>query len=148
MLVAAIVAFNVVSGYRDFRRELAGMERVRLNDSRDEVMYRLGSPPLVLGPLEPTVIGGKMVGESRPVLYVSGPKGDQNTMPAGHTTREYQAWVYSPDTLGTDLIVEFDSAGRVESITCTAHGDNLFACGPLAGMWNTDPEEKLSLIHI
>jgi hypothetical protein len=24
-----------------------------------------------------------------------------------------------------------------------AHGDNIFACGPVAGLWNTDPEEKV-----
>ena len=143
VLVAAITVFNAARGYGDFRRELVGLEGVRLNDSRAEVMYRLGSPPLVLGPPEPDILGGKVVGQSRPVLYVGGPKGDQNTMPAGRSTNDYQAWVYSRDTLGTDLIVEFDKAGRVQSITCTAQGENLFACGPLAGVRNTDPEEKV-----
>lgn len=143
VLAVAVTAFGLERGYQAFADQLKGMDRVRLNQSRAEVMYRLGSPSMVLGAPEEIVIDGKVVGHDRPALYVEGKQGDQNTMPAGRDVKNYTAWVYSPDKLGTDLIVEFDKAGLVEALTCTARGDNIFACGPVAGIWNTDTEEKV-----
>jgi hypothetical protein len=141
VLAAAIAAFSFVGGYLDFRRELAGMKGVRLNDSRAEVMYRLGSPPRVLGPQESSIVGAKVAGQSWAVLEVGGKVGNSNVMPADNSVNEYKAWAYELDNNYTDMIVLFDKNDRVDSITCTAQNDEKFSCGPLAGVHNTDPED-------
>jgi hypothetical protein len=143
VLALALALIRFVSAYQSFQGELVAMNGVRLGASRDEVLYRLGPPPSVLGPVEPLIFDGKVVGHSSRVFFVDGSKADQNTMPAGRSVRDYPGWVYSPDTLGTDLDVEFGKGGHVETLTCTAHGDNPFACSPVAGMRNTDSEEKV-----
>jgi len=143
VLTFLLVLINLVSGYQAFKKQLVQVESFRLNDSFDEIAYRHGSPPIVLGPLEPTMFEGKVAGHSRRVFYVGGALGDQNTMPAGKTARQYQAWVYSPDALGTDLVVEFDPSGSVESVTCTSFAAVRYACGPLAGIYTGDSEEKV-----
>jgi hypothetical protein len=141
VVIAAMAAgWSFVQGFLSFRRDLQTTHLIKLGDSRAEVAYRLGYPPMVLGAREPVVIGGKPVGFSSRVFYVTGPKGDENTMPPSQSANDYNEWMFSPDDVGTDLLVEFDKADKVRGITCTAHDDNPFACW-LAGRWNGDTEE-------
>jgi len=143
LVIAGITAYRLVDGYITFKRNLAGMYRINLNDSRAEVMYRLGSPPSVLGPLEDIVVDGKVEGTSRRVFLVDGNHNDINTVPRDRTVNDYQAWVYVSDGTSSDLTLEFDKAGRVEEMTCTAHGPSSLACGPLPHVWNGDDEGKV-----
>lgn len=146
ILLVVIGLASFLNGFLSFRRDLQSVQRIRLGDSRQEVTYRYGFPPYVLGPREPTVIGGKLVGYDSPLLAVGGPESDQNTMPKSKAVKDYDEWLFNSGGFGpeggTDLVVAFDKGGRVKEITCTAHGDNPFACW-LAGRWNDDSEEEV-----
>jgi hypothetical protein len=145
-LIATASVIGIVSlfrGYGEFKHELAVMHRVKLTDHRADVEYRLGSPGEVLGPIE-KVTGphSEVWGESRRVFEVDGPKGDQNTIPEGKTISDFDVWSYPGKDVG-DLSVEFDKRGKVSELSCLSFADNPFACGLVAGLWITDPEEHV-----
>lgn len=144
-IVAVCVVVGVVmlvNGYREFKRELTAFRGVRLTETRADVEYRLGVPKAVLGPVVEAGPPGDGWGQGRRVYTVNGPKSDQNAMPDGKSTSDYDAWVYSDDD-STDESFYFDRAGRVKEVSCVTFGTNMFACGPVAGIWSLDPEEKV-----
>jgi hypothetical protein len=143
-LVAALIALLfMVLGYKEFHRSLNVFNEISFSDSRAEVLYRLGQPTYVLGPIENW-------GSWQTVYYLHGPKGDPNTMPSDTQLDDYNEWFYqdpnsqykftnSQDTFN----VTFNTKGLIESITFYSNTTNNSSWGPIAGICNGDPEEKV-----
>ena len=143
LLAASAVAIVLIGAavylfreYRDFRHELTVCNSVRLTDSRTDVLYRLGPPTEVLGPVESGAYYG-----FQPLLKVDGPAGDQNAMPSTKKLDDYDGWVY--DVAEGNLTIEFDKIGKVDVLSIYANSTKDSAWGPIAGIRNGDPEESV-----
>jgi len=134
--IAAFTIWALSKGYVDFSRQLIGMEDIKLSDSRSEVMYRLGSPTVVIGAPQALVGDGNVVvvRRFREVLEVDGKPSDLNSMPINTPINSYQYWSYAIDQIGTTLIFSFDKADQVELIKCTDPSNNPFSCPPIANV--------------
>ena len=138
LIVVAIYLVNIVRMFWDFRQELTMSNNVRLTDRWADVRYRLGSPTDVLGPSEN--------GGFRRVFAVNGPAGGLNTMPPETRLEDYGGWDYTGDKGAHTVTVEFDKAGKVDSITrYCGIADSLYGPdgNPLAGIRVGDDEEKV-----
>ena len=141
IIAASVVAFyliHVVGMYQDFHHELTIFNNVRLTDRRTDVMYRLGSPTHVLGPIE-----RHDSGEWQTVFTVDGPVGDPNTKPSNTRLEDYNEWVYEKANGISRLTVEFDTAALVKSISWYCDSADSLGWGPVAGIRNGDSEEKI-----
>ena len=141
LLLAAFV-LSTCSGLQQFEKEIGHMGGIRLGDTRSEVLYRLGVPPRVFGDPHPIEVGGETF-QARTLYWVTDAPQPVNAMPEGSKIEDYSAWTYAPSGDAANFTVEFDAAGRVNLLECTALGGRPFACGPVAGVWNTDSEEKV-----
>ena len=143
LVICAIVGVVLlVNDYREFKHELTVFRGVKLADTRGDVEYRLGAPKAVLGPVIEAGPPDDGWGPARRVYTVNGPEGDQNAMPEGKSTSDYDAWVYSDDN-STDESFYFDAAGKVKEVSCVTFGTHMSACGPVARIWSLDPEAKV-----
>ncbi|HLX61395.1 MAG TPA: hypothetical protein VKX17_08955 [Planctomycetota bacterium] len=153
VLAIAVGAYAVyfTSAYRAFKAQLSAIRGIHLEDSRNEVKYRLGYPPEVLGGLEEGPWGG-----SQRVFYVFGRDSDKNKMPSTTKVEDYSEWVYEEAGSNVRLTVKFSNAGLVESLKLYSYGgaevpppppgfvpiDAVSGkWGPIAGLYSNDTEE-------
>jgi hypothetical protein len=145
-IIAAAISLTVLAcllvGFVRFMKQLDSYYHVRLGDDREEVLYRLGSPPFVLGEPEKGDWG-----YWQKVFYTdnSDPK---NAMPADKSINDFYSWSYRPDSsvIGTGSItVMFAKVEKqVRSISCM---DDEFrpagVCPDLVGVAIGDSEEDV-----
>jgi hypothetical protein len=141
-LIAVAFTVSTCSGLREFEAEISEMEGISLGDSRDEVLYRLGVPPRVLADPSSIEMDGKTI-NVRTLYWTSGAPAPVNAMPMGKRISDFSGWSYSRSRGEAAFEVEFDRSGRVIALECTAKGGTPYACGPVAGIRNTDTEETV-----
>jgi hypothetical protein len=143
LLAVGIVAYAVDSGVRSYSRltaQLATLGGVTLGDSRGDVRYKRGDPPVVYGAPQP--------GDSVVHGYFTDPKVDpDNALPAGTDTDTFPTWAYSSNaTMNPHFDVTFDAkSGRVAKIDCVDQSDPPTAyCDRVAGLGIWDAESRIT----
>jgi hypothetical protein len=145
-LALILFATSTCADLRRFETEVSELAGIRIGESRDEVRYRLGIPERVLAELAPIEVDGKSWGAARIVYWVENPPSPVNALPAGTEIDDYSAWDYV-QTDNARLTVEFGPNGAVKDLECTALRETRpYACGPVAGIWNGESEEKVLLM--
>jgi len=145
-IVTTIVLLAVAAlaiGFARFDEGLNQYCNVKRTDRRADVLYRLGYPPEVIGPVPKN--GGTTWENMAPVYWTDAKVNPKNAMPSGTEVKDYNEWTYtSGDQLGPDgmLSVEFDPLdSSVISISCMGFTAN--SCPPLATVrWN-DTEDQV-----
>jgi hypothetical protein len=134
--IVALACWSVAMRYHAFANDLSAVQGIHIGDPREEVKYRLGFPPEVLGPVEKDQFG------DRRVYTVSGKDNDVNKMPSTTKVEDYDEWVYEEPSGNVRLTVEFNKSGLVESLELFS--DNRpWGWGPIAGLHKGDSEEKV-----
>lgn len=141
ILAFGVLAYsvNLAIQYHAFTSQLAVVKGIHIGDSRDEVKYRLGFPPSVLGPVEkdPEFKGFQKV------YTVFGADNDVNKMPSKTKVEDYSEWVYEEAFSNVRLTVEFNKSGFVESLDLYSDSDKSHGWGPVAGLYSGDSEDKV-----
>lgn len=141
LLIFAVFVFaycvHLVVQYRAFTSQLTVVDGIHIGDSRDEVKYRLGFPPEVLGPVGSFSFGGQRV------YKVSGKADDINKMPSTTKVEDYFEWVYEEPNSRVRLTIEFNKSGFVESLNLYSDSNNRYGWGPVAGIYCGDSEEDV-----
>ncbi len=143
--VIALVSYGstLTKRYQTFRSSLEGLGGVKLLDSREEVIYRLGRPTYVVAPLDPSE--GFFPG--RRIFYPSLPRKDENALPAGSKIQDFPGWTYEMTPINTRLEIEFSPSGNVQIVSWYSDSQDPMEWGPIAGINNGDLEEEvLSLL--
>jgi hypothetical protein len=142
LLAAGFVIYAVYNAYRSYVRltvQLASLGGVTLGDSRGDVRYKRGDPPVVYG--------APQSGESVVHGYFTDPKKNPaNALPEGTDTDTFPTWAYSNnDTLNPHFDVTFDSkTGRVGKIDCVDQSDPPTSyCDRVAGLGVWDSEGRV-----
>lgn len=152
---------HIAIQYSAFAKQLEPVQGIRVGDSRDEVLYRLGWPGFVLGELEEDSFGGM----SQRMYTVFGQEDDVNKMPPTTGVRDYKAWVYEGvPRSGVRLTITFDETASIESISLYTPDMDLWheqhfpvgdktgnlakqggsrGWGPVVGIRSGDSEEKV-----
>ncbi len=140
----AVYVILVAADYRVFRQQTIQFGKVRLTDTRAEVLYKLGRPQAVEEGLSAKDPYG---GFSTRIYFVDGPSGDQNTMPSEKKLEDFPGWHWSREW-GSQVYtaVSFDKAGVVKSIICYDQLANLAAWGPLAGIRDGASEDRILIL--
>jgi hypothetical protein len=143
LLAVGIVVYAVDSGFRSYSRltvQLASLGGVTLGDSRGEVRYKRGDPPVVYG--------APLPGESVVHGYFTDPKTDPaNALPEGTDTDTFPTWAYSNNaTMNPHFDVTFDAkSGRVAKIDCVDQSDPPTSyCDRVAGLGIWDAEGRIT----
>jgi hypothetical protein len=136
--VLTIAGIWLVRGYASFRHQLSTLGVLTLGDTRDEVAYKLGRPPVVYGEQKPGDWG-------IPVFYTDRKSDPINAMPEGTRIEQYQAWSYTGPAPNVHLDVDFNKkTGRVERIECFDLSDTASAyCPHLLGLAVGDSEARM-----
>ncbi|WP_266158597.1 hypothetical protein [Dyella silvatica] len=133
LVLAVVLAWMSVVAFR-FIGSLDQYCGVHRSDTRQEVLYRLGSPPSVVGPPEKTEFG-----MGSPV-YTPGSQDPKRAMPDGKKIEDFPEWTYELNADAT-VSVYFDGQDKVEGIEClTGHAGG---CPDLAGVAFNDTEEQV-----
>lgn len=142
VVAVGIVVYAADNAYRSYSRltvQLASFGGVTLGDTRGEVRYKRGAPPVVYGTPQP--------GEAVVHGYFTDPtKNPANALPDGTDTETFSTWAYSNnDTLNPHFDVTFDAkSGRVASIGCVDQSDPPTSyCERVAGLGIWDPEGRI-----
>jgi hypothetical protein len=143
LVAVGIAVYAADNAYRSYSRltvQLVSFGGVTLGDTRGEVRYKRGEPPVVYGmpqPGEPVVHG-----------YFTDPrKNPSNALPDGTETDTFPSWAYSNnDTLNAHFDVTFDAkSGRVAAIDCVDQSDPPTSyCERVAGLGIWDPEGRIT----
>lgn len=158
LVALTLAAIMLWAGYGSFRRELSGYCHVNLNDSMDEVQYRLGYPPAVLEPEKPTASNAPACRASgeKPCInpanierIVSSAPG-KSEIPADKGIKDYRHWEYGFDfsvdwrATGPNVNVYFDKDSLVARVSCNDydHVTNI-TCPPLIGITLGTSEEEV-----
>ncbi len=139
----ALVSYGSIltSRYQTMRRSLEFLGGVKLLDSREEVIYRLGHPATVLGPAEKNEHGSWQI-----CYTVNAPVGDKNGMPNNSKIQDYIDWQYDRREdlhLNARLDIGFSLTGTVDNLGWYADDQSATAWGPIAGIYNGDSEEMV-----
>jgi hypothetical protein len=143
LLAVGLVVYVLDSSYHSYSRltsQLATLGSVRLGDSRGEVRYKRGDPPVVYGALQSgeTVVHG----------YYTDPKTDPaNALPEGTDVDSFPTWAYFTNvTLNPRFDVTFDAkSGRVTKIDCIDQSDPPTSyCYRVAGIGVWDVEGRIT----
>ena len=126
------------ANFRVFRHGLKEFNTVKLGHQRADVIYRLGQPTQVNGPVEQGPWG-----PSQRVFDVEGPIGGQNRMPSDRKLEDYGEWVYEMAHGPSRLTIAFDTTGYVSSLNWYCNNENPSSWGPVAGIRNGDSEETV-----
>jgi hypothetical protein len=130
---------NLAIQYHAFVNQLTTVRGIHIGDSRDQVKYRLGYPPVVLGALEENSFGGR----SQRVFTVLGQENDVNKMPSTTKVEDYNEWVYEEPSGNVRLTVEFDKSGLVKSLNLYSNSDKSYGWGAVAGLHSGDSEDEV-----
>jgi hypothetical protein len=149
-VTAALIGMGIylvlmADDYRGFRQSTQQFCKVRLTDTRAEVLYKLGRPQSVEEKPQPASEQSKNPFDKFARLYyVDGPSGDMNTMPKDKTLEDFFTWQWSLDKGGQFYTaVTFGKDGIVESILCFDNRSNITAWGPLAGIHDGASEDSI-----
>lgn len=148
-IIAAAIVVLLVGGclfgysqFRSVRKELLGYCRVKLNDSRSEVTYRLGRAPMVLGASD-----GAGFMRFQPAYYTDPAADPKNIMPSGKSAGDFADWEYpvDPDSpKGPYVVVHFGEDQRVATVMCTdLTFGALNTCASVGGVNIGDSEEDM-----
>lgn len=88
VLMSLFVA--ILIGFRRFQVALEGYVGLHLDGQRQEVLYRLGYPPSVMGPVECSQERGGCWQR----VYITSGKDPVNAMPGGETANDYNDWEF------------------------------------------------------
>jgi hypothetical protein len=138
--IAVYAADNAYRSYGRLTLQLASLGGVTLGDTRGEVRYKRGEPPVVYGtpqPGEPVVHG----------YFTDARKNPANALPDGTDTDTFPTWAYSNnDNLNPHFDVTFDAkSGRVATIDCVDQSDPPTSyCDRVAGLGIWDPEGRIT----
>lgn len=140
VLAFGVVGYSVNVGtrYRAFTNHLSAVRDIHIGDSRDEVKYRLGFPPSVLGSVEQGEFGLQ-----QPVYAVSGADNDVNKMPSTTKVEDYDEWVYEELSSNVRLTVEFNKSGFVESLNLFSNNEKPYGWVGIAGLSSGDFEDRV-----
>lgn len=142
-VVAAVVGVVLIVlplvGFFNFVAGLESYCDVRLTYNQQEVLYRLGYPPAVLGELKED-----RRGRWQRVYSTDRERDPKNAMPEDKKIEDFLAWSYY--TGEATVSVTFDAAGkRIESVSCLDLGEppSSAACPSLVGVTLNDTEEDV-----
>jgi hypothetical protein len=137
--VALLLVGWVMRAYGRFGLQLSFLGGLALGDTRGDIRYKLGDPPVVSDKADP--------GEARVGAYYTDPAKDAaNPLPAGADINAYPAWSYDfGPTPGPHVDLTFDAGtGRVSKITCIDASDPPTSyCGRIVGAGIGDPEFRI-----
>jgi hypothetical protein len=143
---AAILAVGLVSAillrtYREYSDGTRKYADVTLGDTREEVRYRLGSPPVVFGKALGDTSGPW--GDFQPLYYADPKRDPVNQLPKGTTDKDYDEWSYDPSSVSS-LNVKFDmKTDRVIGIGCFDFSSTHSDCPSILGVNSGDSEASL-----
>jgi hypothetical protein len=139
LFVVGVVAYCVVWTYRAYGRlgeQLCILDGIALGDTRGEIRYKLGTPPVVYG-REPSESGVR--------IFYTDPQKDP-ALPAGADIDAYHTWSYdNGSSLDPHLDISFDAgSGRVSKIDCIDQSEQPTGyCSRLLGAGIGDPEYRI-----
>lgn len=142
LLMGGIIATVLV--WRDFTAFAGRLERyceLAISSDKDEVRYRRGLPPIVLGPVEHDGFG-----PSSPIFFTDRQLDPKNSIPEGMQPEDYHEWQYpagDPLSAGPYVSVEFDTTGVVKSISCYDTSPSGIHCPSLIGVSIGSTEEQV-----
>jgi hypothetical protein len=145
LLAVGLVAYIAEVSYRSYSHltvQLATLGGVTLGDSRGEVRYKRGDPPVVYA--EP------QSGEAVVHGYYTDPQKDPaNPLPEGTDANSFPTWTYfSNAALNPRFDVTFDAkSGRVTKIDCVDQSDPPTSyCDRVAGVGVWDVEARITTL--
>jgi hypothetical protein len=149
MAIAIAIPLALILGclwlFGEFRlvnKELLGYYKIKLNDDRDEVTYRLGHAPMVIG-----AAAGDGVSRFQPVYFTDPATDPKNALPSGKSVNDFTDWEYpvDPDTpKGPFVVVHFGPDQRVATVVCTDVTPlALVTCRAVGGVNIGDSEEDM-----
>jgi hypothetical protein len=134
-----LCAFWSIRGYARLGEQLSSLGGIALGNTRGEIRYLLGVPPVVYGDEEP--------GQTVVRLYYTDPQKDPlNAMPEGSDINSYHTWSYNNGSgLDPHLDLTFDAkSGRIIRIDCVDKSEEPTGyCARLAGAGIGDPESRI-----
>lgn len=145
VLVGTVLLFNFIRGeWAVFRNNLSSYQGVTIGQTKSEVLYAIGTPDTVQGPLEVRPDGTEL---SSPLLLNPAADSDHipfsyDPVPIGKSAEEYHNWHYwTPESIFT---VNFDSKnGKVSSIDCIPFDTLKYKCEPIFGIVLLMTEDKV-----
>lgn len=130
----------LVVGFVRFIDGLSGYCNVHRTDDREEVLYRLGYPPVVMG--EPEKITEMSDGYWSRAYWTDKKANPKNAMPEDKKINDYSEWSYDlgqkGEGSGSIGVAFYQPKNRVKSISCM--GDT---CPSLASVAIDDTEEQV-----
>lgn len=145
LLVTLALLLIKAPDYWSFRKQTVQFFKIRVTDTRAEVLYKLGRPQLVADEFTRAETEWKgATGHFALVYSVDGPKGEKNTIPENKKLEDYPGWHWS-QTKGGEIYtaVYFDNAGIVDYVLSYDQNANHAAWGPLAGIQDGASEEQI-----
>jgi len=150
LLLAGLVIIGAVfiagaRGFKHFCKDLKKYCDISSDDNRNEVLYRLGFPPLVLDDSQKdSLYPGRRSYKTNKEAAADDP---DNAMPIGRTVADYYEWSYplaaAPNSKA-NVFVDFDRATKIiDHIDCVDFTVVEHQCGPLAGIRIGDSEEHV-----
>jgi hypothetical protein len=143
VIVISVVIYSIVwtsRAYARFGEQLTVLGEIGLGDSRGEIKYVMGVPPVVYGNEDPNEPGLR--------IFYTDPQKDP-ALPAGADINTYHTWSYdSGPSLDPHLDITFDPrSGRVSRIDCVDQSQPPTAyCSRLVGAGIGDPESRIAAL--
>ena len=143
LLVAGGISYCIVWMFHEYQRygeQLSVFGDIAIGDSRGEIRYKLGTPPVVYGDPQP--------GAAAPSILYTDPLKDP-ALPAGADINSYRTWSYNSGTgLDPHINLTFDArSGRVSKIDCIDQSDPpVLYCARIAGAGVGDPESRITAL--
>jgi hypothetical protein len=137
---ALAITITTSLGYMDLSRKLSNYGGVSLGENQGDVLYALGSPPMVLGPLE---WKEEWNGYSQRV-YDTTSSDTKDAIPASKRIEDFDYWGYHSGS--GQVTVQFDPKTKaVKSIECYSSEEDIehSDCPMLAGLHIGDTEEMM-----
>jgi hypothetical protein len=142
--VALLFIGWIVRAYGRFGAQLSALGGLALGDTRGDIRYKLGVPPVVFDKAE--------AGETGIGAYYTStdPEKDPvNALPEGADINSYPIWSYTyGPSPGPHVDLTFDaSTGRISKISCIDSSDPPTSyCGRIVGAGIGDPEFRIAAL--
>lgn len=140
LLLAALVAYAAVwtyGAYGRYTQQLSALDGIALGDTRGDIRYKLGDPPIVYANEAPDASG--------PHLLHTDPQKDP-AVPVGADLDTYHKWSYDNGSGSiSHLDISFDAtSGRVSRVDCFDRSDSPTGyCSRLLGTGVGDPDARI-----